>query len=155
MQISAKVDYGVRAMLELSQLQQQDSVSVLTAESIADSQGIPLKFLEGILRDLRKSGYVATVRGPVGGYRLAVDAGSISVADLIRALDGPLAEVRGQKPENIPYSGSAEHLGELWIAVRASLRSVLETTYLDNLVIGKHNPAIAKSLRDPQAWKRR
>lgn len=155
MQISAKVDYAVRAALELALLQEEESNSVMTAESISVAQDIPLKFLEGILRDLRRAGYIATVRGPEGGYRLAVASAEISVAAIIRAIDGPLAEVRGEKPEDTIYSGAAASLGEVWIAVRASLRSVLETTYLRDLVRGKLSSQVSKHLSDPEAWTRR
>ena len=155
MQISAKVDYAVRAMLELAQLQAEDQDSIMTADSIATAQAVPLKFLEGILRDLRRAGYVATARGPDGGYRLAVRAKEIAVADIIRAIDGPLAEVRGEKPEDAKYLGASTHLAEIWIAVRASLRSVLETTYLSDLVDGKLSPQVIRSLKDPEAWTRR
>lgn len=142
-------------MLELAALQAKNEESVMTAEAIASAQSIPLKFLEGILRDLRRAGYVATIRGPVGGYRLAQPANSISVADLIRALDGPLAEIRGEKPENMKYSGASKNLGKVWVAVRASLRSVLETTYISDLLTGKFNAQVAKSLNNPEAWTRR
>lgn len=155
MHISAKADYGMRAMLELAGRQLTNPSELITAESLAKAQGIPLKFLEGILRDLRLAGYVATVRGPVGGYKIAKLASEISVADVIRALDGPLADVRGEKPEDMDYVGSAQHLKEVWIGVRASLRSVLETTYLDDLVSGKFSKSLAKQLKDPQAWTRR
>jgi Rrf2 family protein len=155
MQISAKVDYAVRAMLELAKLQSMDQDLVITAESIAKAQAVPLKFLEGILRDLRRAGYVSTTRGPDGGYRLGYSAKEISVADVIRAIDGPLAEVRGEKPEDAQYSGASEHLGDVWIAVRASLRTVLETTYLSDLINGKLSPQVIKSLKDPEAWTRR
>jgi Rrf2 family protein len=155
MQISAKVDYAVRAMLELAELQAQDQDSVMTADSIAKAQAVPFKFLEGILRDLRRAGFVATTRGPEGGYRLATNSEDISVADVIRAIDGPLAEVRGEKPEDAKYFGASEHLGDVWIAVRASLRSVLETTYLSDLADGKLSPQVLKSLKDPEAWTRR
>lgn len=142
-------------MLELAALQAKNEEAVMTAEAIASAQSIPLKFLEGILRDLRRAGYVATIRGPVGGYRLAQPANSISVADLIRALDGPLAEIRGEKPENMKYSGASKNLGKVWVAVRASLRSVLETTYVSDLLTGKFNAQVAKSLNNPEAWTRR
>jgi Rrf2 family protein len=155
MQISAKVDYAVRAMLELAYLQATDQDSVLTADSIATAQAIPLKFLEGILRDLRRAGFVSTTRGPQGGYCLATTSAAICVADIIRAIDGPLAEVRGEKPEDAKYSGASEHLGDVWIAVRAALRSVLETTFLSDLVDGKLSPQVLKSLKDPEAWTRR
>lgn len=155
MHISAKADYGMRAMLELAYLHEQNPSARLTAEALAKAQEIPLKFLEGILRDLRLAGYVSTVRGPVGGYKLARSPGEISVADVIRALDGPLADVRGEKPEDMQYSGSAEHLKEVWIGVRAALRSVLETTYLDDLVAGKFSKVLKGQLKDPEAWTRR
>lgn len=155
MHISAKSDYGMRAMLELARIEIENPGSRLTAEALSHSQSIPVKFLEGILRDLRLAGYISTVRGPVGGYRLAKSPKEISVADVIRALDGPLADVRGEKPEDMGYSGSAEHLKEVWIGVRAALRSVLETTYLADLVAGKLSPELKKQLANPEAWTRR
>lgn len=155
MHISAKSDYGMRAMLELTSRRISDPNSVITAEALSLAQGIPLKFLEGILRDLRLAGFVATQRGPVGGYKMAKNPSEISVADVIRALDGPLADVRGEKPEDSKYEGPAEHLKEVWIGVRGALRSVLETTYLDDLVAGRISKNLAAQLKDPEAWTRR
>lgn len=155
MQISAKVDYAVRAMLELALLQSENQDAVMTADSISGRQSVPLKFLEGILRDLRRAGLVSTTRGPDGGYRLAVKAKDLSIADVMRAIDGPLAEVRGEKPEDTKYVGASSQLGEVWIALRASLRSVLENTYLSDLAQGKLNPQVLRYLRDPDSRTRR
>lgn len=145
----------MRAMLELGANFSADPTAVITAEELAKRQSIPLKFLEGILRDLRLAGFIATVRGPVGGYKLARKPKEIAVADVIRALDGPLAEVRGQRPEDVRYVGSAEHLGEIWVAVRAALRGVLEAHTLEDLLRGHFDANIKKLLKDPQAWTRR
>lgn len=155
MQISAKVDYAVRAMLELALLQSENQDAVMTADSISGRQSVPLKFLEGILRDLRRAGLVSATRGPDGGYRLAVKAKDLSIADVMRAIDGPLAEVRGEKPEDTKYAGASSQLGEVWIALRASLRLVLENTYLSDLAQGKLNPQVLRYLRDPDSRTRR
>ena len=121
MHIPAKVDYGMRALLILAKDGEPS-----TAEALATAQGLPAKFLGAILNDLRRSGIVASQRGSEGGYRLARPATDITVADVMRALDGPLAEVRGLRPELAVYDGAASHLQEVWVAVRASLRAVLE-----------------------------
>ena len=98
----------------------------MTAESIARAQGIPLKFLLGILGELRRAGLVRSQRGPAGGYLLDRDPLSITIADVMRAVDGPLASVQDAKPEDVTYPGPAAKLQDVWIAVRASLRLVLE-----------------------------
>ena len=124
-------------------------------EQIARSQGIPLKFLENILVDLRHADVVHAQRGAEGGYRLARDADAITLGEVIRAVEGPLASVRGEPPERVVYEGSAEHLQEVWIAVRASLRSVLDDVTLADVVAG-HLPAQIKRLTEaPDAWLRR
>ena len=120
--ISAKVDYAVRALCTLADA---DGKAV-TAEALAKSQNLPAKFLESILNDMRRAGLLLSQRGAEGGYRLSRPAESITVAEVIRPLDGPLAEVRGLRPEATEYEGSAEHLQDVWVAVRASLRAVLE-----------------------------
>src|SRR5664280_2795850 len=123
MYISAKVDYAVRALCTLAAAD-----TPLTSEALATSQGLPAKFLESILNDMRRAGLLTSQRGPDGGYRLARPAEEITVADVIRPLDGPLAEIRGLRPEAANYEGAAEHLQAVWVAVRASLRSVLDRT---------------------------
>ena len=127
----------------------------MKAERIAQAQAIPLKFLENILLDLKHAGIVQSHRGPDGGYRLAVPAEEVALADVIRAVEGPLANVRGQSPDQLEYEGSAERLREVWVAVRASLRSVLEQVTLADLAGGKLPPHVVELTKDPEAWVRR
>jgi Rrf2 family protein len=124
MRISAKADYAVRAMAELGGAAGDDKP--MNAERIATAQGIPLNFLENILGELRHAGLVRSHRGAEGGFRVARDASKITVADVIRAVDGPLASVRGGPPEESHYNGACAALPRVWIAVRANLREVLE-----------------------------
>ena len=151
MRISAKADYAVRAALELAAAESPP----VKGERLADAQGIPLKFLENILGDLRQAGLVVSQRGPDGGYRLERSAGEISVADVIRAVDGPLASVRGERPESMHYAGPAEELAPVWIALRAAVRGVLEHVTLADIVSGKVPADVARLARDPDALKRR
>lgn len=148
--IPAKVDYGMRALLTLAATEEP-----ATAEALAQAQGLPARFLGAILIELRRTGLVSSHRGSEGGYRLARPAGAITVADVMRALDGPLAEVRGLRPEAAEYNGAAEHLQVVWIAVRASLRSVLERVTLEDVVEGRFPRAVAKLTEDPDAWEPR
>lgn len=147
MHISARVDYAVRALLELAQ--QGEPV---TGEALAEAQQLPPKFLASILNDLRRAGLVISRRGLDGGYRLAKPSLKITVADVMRAIDGPLAEVQGQRPELRTYDGSAEHLQDVWIAARASLRAVLDSVTLENVLSGTFPKPVAKLLADPAAW---
>ena len=151
MYISAKVDYAVRALCTLADADGHP----VTAETLARSQGLPAKFLESILNDMRRAGLLLSQRGAEGGYRLSRPASSITVADVIRPLDGPLAEVRGLRPEAANYEGSAEHLQEVWVAVRASLRAVLERVTIADIVSGKLPRSVDKLTSDPDAWKSR
>ena len=123
MRVSAKADYALRACVELASA--EDGVHI-KGERIAQAQEVPLKFLENILGDLRQAGLVRSQRGVEGGYWLARPAAEITLAEVIRAVEGPLANVRGVRPEAIEYAGSAEPLRDVWVAVRASLRAVLE-----------------------------
>ena len=148
MYISAKVDYAVRAMCAVAAVGDQ----AVTAESLATAQGLPPKFLESILNDLRRAGLLRSQRGADGGYRLARPAKDITVADIIRPLDGPLAEVRGLRPEAASYEGAAEHLQQVWIAVRSSLRSVLEKVTLADLVAGTLPRSVVQLTEKPEAW---
>jgi len=147
--ISAKSDYAVRAMLELSA---EGGTRPVTGEALANAQQIPVKFLENILVDLRRAGLVSSQRGAVGGYRLARPASRITVADVIRAVDGPLANVRGMRPEEAEYEGAAEALRDVWIAMRAALRSVLERVTLADLASGSLPASVRKLTADPDAW---
>ena len=151
MQVSAKTDYALRAAAELARAAAAETGPV-KGEWISETQGIPKKFMENILHDLKRSGLVRTRRGASGGYWLALPAEEISLAAIIRAVEGPLANVRGEWPEAVEYSGAAEHLQEVWIAVRANLRAVLESVTLADLVEGELPPSITELTRDPEAW---
>jgi len=150
MRISAKVDYALRAVVELAA---SGSDQPVKGERLAQAQEIPLKFLENILAELRHAGIVRSQRGVEGGYWLARPAGEISVADVIRAVEGPLANVRGLSPELLEYEGSAVPLREGWIALRASLRSVLEEVTLADLASGELPDSVEEMTRDPEAWQ--
>jgi Rrf2 family protein len=147
--ISAKADYAVRAAIELAGA---DRASPLKGDRIAAAQGIPMKFLENILSELRRSDLVGSRRGADGGYWLARPPEKITVADLIRAVEGPLANVQGVRPEDLHFEGSAEPLQRMWIAVRASLRGVLEHVTVADLVAGKLPPKVDKLADNPDAW---
>jgi Rrf2 family protein len=149
--VSAKADYAVRAALELAAA----GGGPLKGERIADAQGIPLKFLENILIELRHDGLVRSQRGPEGGYWLARGAEEIAVADVIRAVEGPLASVRGEPPEATSYDGAAAALQTVWVALRANLRAVLDEVTLADVVSGKLPPAVVALAEDPDAWVRR
>jgi Rrf2 family protein len=151
MQVSARVDYGTRALAELASRPDQ----LVTSEELAELQGIPVKFLEGILTQLRRAGLVLSKRGAEGGYRLARPAAEIAVADVFRALDGPIAAVRGQAPEDMDYPGAAEHLRDVWVATRAALRTVLEQVTLADVVSGQLPDRARGLLAEPGAWERR
>ncbi len=151
MQVSAKTDYALRAAAELARAAADESGPV-KGDFISETQGIPKKFMENILHDLKRSGIVRTRRGASGGYWLALPAEEISLASIIRAVEGPLANVRGEWPEAVEYSGAAEHLQEVWIAVRANLRAVLESVTLADLVEGELPSPITELTRDPEAW---
>ena len=131
MHIPAKVDYGMRALLTLATCDEPT-----TGQQLAEAQGLPTKFLGAILTELHRGGLVSSHRGTQGGYYLARPAAEITVADVIRVLEGPLAEVRGLRPEMTVYKGAAEHLQSVWVAVRGSLRRVLEQVTLEDVVRG-------------------
>jgi Rrf2 family protein len=130
MRVSAKVDYALRAVTELAAA----PPGHVTAERLAKAQEIPLEFLENILLELRRAEIVASQRGADGGYRLAKPADEVSVADVIRVVEGPIATVRGARPEEVAYAGAAAGLRDVWIDLRASMRGVLESTTLADLV---------------------
>ncbi len=127
----------------------------IKAERIATAQDIPLNFLENILGELRHAGLVRSHRGAEGGFRLARNPGEITVADVIRAVDGPLASVRGAPPEESEYKGASAALPRVWIAVRANLRSVVEHVTVADIALGKIPKAIDKLADDPDVWKTR
>jgi Rrf2 family protein len=149
-QISARADYALRALCVLASAPELCAVK---ADEIAAAQGIPRTFLDGILVELRRAGMIESRRGPDGGHRLARAADSISLADVIRITDGPLAMVRGQRPENIAYEGAAEHLRDVWVAVRASLRSILELTTVAQVVAGELPEGVVEYTSKDRSWK--
>ena len=149
MRISARADYAVRAAIELARAPEGEPVK---GDVIGTAQGIPVKFLESILSGMRQSGLVQSRRGAEGGYWVAQPAAEISVADVIRAVEGPLATVRGERPERVDYGGGAEPLQQVWIALRASIRSVVERVTLADLASGDLPPELLALARDPEAW---
>ncbi len=151
MQVSAKTDYALRAAAELARAAAAGK-GPLKGELISESQTIPKKFMENILHDLKRAGIVRTRRGASGGYWLAKPADEVRLADVIRAVEGPLANVRGEWPEDVEYAGAAKNLQRVWIAVRANLRAVLETVTLADLVDGSLPPPVRKLTSDPEAW---
>ena len=151
MHISAKAEYAMRAMLTLA----DTPVGAMTADRLASAQDLPVKFLENILVELRRGGLVISQRGAEGGYRLARPADEITAADVLRQVDGPLAGVRGVRPEAAVYAGPAAHLQAVWVAARASLRSVLEEVTLADIVAGRFPEPVAALIADPDAWQTR
>lgn len=151
MRISAKADYAVRAAAELAAAEPQGRP--LKGEQIAAAQEIPKKFLENILGDLRHAGLVRTRRGAEGGYALNKPAGEISVAEVLRAVEGPLAAVQGVRPESLRYGGAAARLPEVWVALRANLRAVLERVTLADLAAGALPDDVAALTTVADAWQ--
>ena len=152
MRISAKADYAVRAALELAAAPQGEPVK---GEQLAQAQNIPLQFLEHILLELKHARLIRAKRGYKGGYWLDRPAEEITIADVIRAVEGPLANIHESAPEDLHYAGSAEKLRDVWVAVRAALRSVLENVTLAELAAGNLPWRIDAIINDPQAWLKR
>lgn len=152
MRVTARSDYAIRALLELAAAPES---APMRADAVARAQSIPAKFLENLLSDLRRARLVASQRGSDGGYRLARAASSITLADVIRAVDGPLAGVRDEAPEDLAYPGAAASLRDVWIALRASMRTVLESVTLADVTGGTLPAPVQKLLEDPAAWTRR
>jgi Rrf2 family protein len=151
LQVSAKTDYALRAAAELARAAAEGTGPV-KGEWISEAQGIPKKFMENILHDLKRAGIVRTRRGASGGYWLARPPEDIPLAEVIRAVEGPLANVRGEWPEAVEYPGAAESLQEVWIAVRANLRAVLESVTLAHLAEGNLPKPVTILTQDPKAW---
>jgi Rrf2 family protein len=152
MHVTAKADYAVRAIVELAGSSQESPRKV---DDVAQAQAIPVSFLENILTQLRSSGIVRSQRGPEGGYWLAQPPEELNLASVIRAVEGPLVGVRGQRPEEIKYVGSAESLQQVWIALRANLRGVLEHVTVADVASGSLPPEIVALTREDEAWQTR
>jgi Rrf2 family protein len=148
MRVSARADYALRAVAELA----ASDPGPLKRDQIAQRQDIPLDYLQSVLSELKHVGIVASQRGSSGGFRLARPAAEISLADVIRAVDGPMANVRGERPERVEYHGPARHLRDVWIAVRASLRGILESISVADLVAGEMPDHVARLMEAPDAW---
>jgi Rrf2 family protein len=151
MRVSAKADYAVRAAAELAAADE----GPVKGEKLAEAQDIPLQFLEHILLELKHSGIVRARRGAKGGYWLAKPADEVTIADIVRAVEGPIAHVQSTPPEAIEYRGNSEHLQEVWIAVRASIRNVLENVTLADLASGEMPDVVADRVASPDAWAAR
>jgi Rrf2 family protein len=151
MRLSARADYALRAAIELA----ASDAAHVTSEQLAKAQQIPAKFLEAILTQLRRAGLVRSQRGPEGGFWLARPADQISLADIIRAIDGPLLGVRGERPENLGYIGAAEPLQKVWIALRANERAILEEVTLAHMVSGSLPESVRKLADLPGSWEAR
>ncbi|WP_299053902.1 Rrf2 family transcriptional regulator [uncultured Nocardioides sp.] len=149
MRVSAKADYALRALIEMTR---SDGSRPVSAEELGRRQEIPHGFLQAILADLRRSGIVVSQRGQSGGWRLARKPGDVSVADVIRAVDGPLVSVYGLRPEAVTYNESAEVLQHVWIAARRSLRDVFEQVSIEQLSAGELPEAVTKRTADEDAW---
>ena len=147
-QISAKTDYAIRALLSLAAREPE----LVKVDAVVSDQRMPRKFVEAILGDLRRAGLVRSQRGAEGGYALARPAKEIMLGAVIRAVDGPLAEVRGLRPDQTTYSGVAQHLPQVWVAVRASLRKVLDETSLAQVLSGNLPPHVRRMIEAPDAW---
>jgi Rrf2 family protein len=150
MRVSTKSDYALRALIEIAR-----SDDVVSAERIASKQDIPATFLQAILADLRRAAIVSSQRGQSGGWRMAADPSAVAIADVIRAVDGPLLSVYGLRPENVEYNDSAKVLQTVWIAARSSLRSVFETTTLAHLASGDLPEDVVARTVDEDAWQTR
>jgi Rrf2 family protein len=150
--VSSKAEYAVRATIALAR---HATERMISAEAVAMHADLPAKFLETILGELRNAGIVSTQRGPNGGCRLARPATQISVADVMRAVEGPLADVRGARPEDLEYGEGNEALQQLWIAMRVAVRQVLETTSIADIAAGSLPRPVRKLLDQPGAWSTR
>jgi Rrf2 family protein len=147
-EISARAEYAIRALAELTNA----GGGPLTVGDLAAAQDIPARFLQNILLQLRQRGLVRSQRGAEGGYRLAKAPAAISLADILRAVDGPQAAIRGERPESVHYQGSAIPLEDVWLALRVSMRHVVEHVTLEHLVVGPLPPQVAELVENPDAW---
>jgi Rrf2 family protein len=151
MQVSARGDYAVRAALGLAAAYP----ATASAQSLADDQSMPRKFLEAVLADLRRADLVRGLRGVDGGYVLTRPPAEISIGQVLRAVDGPLAAVRGLRPEDAMYEGTASHLQQLWVAVRAAVRSVVDEVSLADLLRGRLPAHVRRLTATAEAWQPR
>ncbi len=150
-QVSAKVDYAVRALLELA----ANDDGRVTRDHLAEVQDIPPRYLEAVLAQLRRAGLVTGQRGASGGYTLGRPPDEITIAEVARAVDGPLALIQGQRPERVSYSGNSQHLADLWVGLRAAVRSVMETVTVADVLRGSLPTEVQSLVEGPDAWESR
>lgn len=150
-QVTARADYAVRALLELSARPDRRA----TRDELAEVQAIPRRYLEAILTQLRQAGLVVGHRGAAGGYSLARSPEQVTVAEVVRAVDGPLSLVQGERPERVHYEGAGEHLADLWVGLRAAVRAVLEEVTLADVLTGELPASVRDLVADPDAWQPR
>lgn len=153
MRVSTKSDYALRALIEIATRESSGEAKAISAEELGKAQDIPHGFLQAILADLRRAGIVVSQRGQSGGWRLARNASDVSVADVIRAVDGPLVSVYGLRPEAVRYSGNAEILQRVWIAARSSLRDVFEAVSIEAMAAGSLPEDVMARTVDDDAWQ--
>ncbi len=149
--MTARVDYAVRALLELA----ARGDGRATRDELAAAQDIPPRYLEAILGQLRHAGLVRGQRGSSGGYTLGRSAAEITIAEVSRTVDGPLSLVQGERPERVSYEGASAHLVDLWIGLRAAVRSVLEGVTIADVLAGRLPPEVQRLVDDPEAWRPR
>lgn len=149
MRLTAKVDYAIRAMVELAAA----GAGPVKGEAIASAQRVPLRFLENILLELRHARLVRSQRGAEGGYRLARPAETITLADVIRTVEGPIASVRSERPDELSYLGTAAPLRDVWIALRANMRAVLESVTLADVANGSLPSEVVRLTEEPEVWE--
>ncbi|MFT7646247.1 MAG: Rrf2 family protein [Candidatus Poriferisodalaceae bacterium] len=149
--MTAKVDYAVRATLELA----ASNGGRVTRDELATAQDIPRRYLEAVLAQLRQAGIVVGQRGTAGGYTLGRPADEITIAEIARAVDGPLALIQGLRPENVTYKGNSENLAGLWVGLRAAMRSVMESVTLDDVLNGELPDEVQLLISDPDSWEPR
>lgn len=150
MRVSAKADYALRALIEIAR---RDDARPISAEELGRLQDVPHTFLQAILADLRRADIVASQRGQSGGWRMAARPADVSVADVVRAVQGPLVTVHDQRPEAVSYNDAAEVLQLVWIAGRSALRDVFEGVTIEALAAGSLPPEVAERTRDEDAWQ--
>ena len=153
MRVSTKSDYALRALIEIASREASGEAKAVSAEELGKAQDIPHGFLQAILADLRRAGIVVSQRGQSGGWRLARTSADVSVADVIRAVDGPLVSVYGLRPEAVSYSGNAEILQRVWIAARSSLHEVFEEVSIEALALGSLPDGVMARTVDDDAWQ--
>jgi Rrf2 family protein len=151
MHVSAKADYAVRAVIALAATYPEKQ----TTQELAERHAMPRKFLEAVLADLRRASVISSTRGPDGGYSLRREPEAITLGEILRVIDGPLADVHGLRPDEVAYPEGLQHLQEVWVAARSAVRSVFDEVTLDQLVTGEFAPEVSRLFASESAWEPR